>query len=152
MSETTSNPSLPASHWMGALRQDDRDLLSSYGEFIPAHPGQAVIREGTEQDNFYFVVSGKLEVRRGGALGEQVIAYIGPGEAMGEVCMFDPGPATATVVPVEFSQLWRINQDELLNFIKDNPGAGAVVLLATSSILAQRLRTAGHADALTPGA
>jgi CRP-like cAMP-binding protein len=150
MSEESSNPSLPASHWMGALRQDDRDLLSSYGEFIPAYAGQAVIREGTEQDNFYFVVSGKLEVRRSGALGEQIVAYIAPGEAMGEVCMFDPGPASATVVPTEFSQLWRINRDELLSFINDNPGAGAVLLLATSSILAQRLRLSGHADTHSP--
>ena len=41
---------------------------------------------------------------------------------------------------VEFSQLWRIADDDLMGFMKENPGAGNVLLRTLASILAQRLR------------
>ncbi len=38
MSETFSKPTLPTFSWIGHLKDDDRELLSSYGEFFPGHP------------------------------------------------------------------------------------------------------------------
>ncbi len=133
-------PQLPAVSWVTNLKPDDRDLLSSYGEFIPAHPGTPLISQGDTQDNLYVVVSGSLEVSRDG----QAIATVTEGEALGEVCLFDPGTASATVTPTIFSQLWRINRDELLSFINDNPGAGNQLLFALATTLATRLRNVGE--------
>jgi hypothetical protein len=105
MSESLSKPTLPTFSWIGHLKDDDRDLLSSYGEFFP------ILR-----------------------------ARVGPGETLGEISLFDPGPATATVTAAEFSQLWRIADEDLIQFMDDNPGAGNVLLRTLAAILAQRLR------------
>jgi CRP-like cAMP-binding protein len=141
MSELLSKPTLPTFSWIGHLKQDDRELLSSYGEFFPGHPGNVIIEEGIMQTEVLVVISGKLEVRAKQDDGSEILlAQVGPGETLGEISLFDPGPAAATVTAAEFSQLWRIADTDLMEFMKENPGAGNVLLRTLASILAQRLR------------
>lgn len=141
MSVTISKPSLPSFSWIGHLKEDDRELLSSYGEFFPGHPGMILIEEGQIQTEVFVVINGALEVRARQDDGEEVVlARVGPGETLGEICLFTPGPATATVKPVEFSQLWRIADVDLIEFMQENPGAGNTLLRTLCTILAQRLR------------
>ena len=141
MSHELSKPTLPIFSWIGHLKDDDRDLLSSYGEFFPGHPGVAIIEEGVQQTEVLVVISGKLQVHSMQANGEaRLLAEVGPGETLGEISLFTPGPATATVIPTEFSQLWRIADSDLIQFMTDNPGAGNVLLRTLATILAQRLR------------
>jgi CRP-like cAMP-binding protein len=141
MSESLSKPSLPTFSWIGHLKEDDRDLLSSYGEFFPGHPGNVIIEEGAMQTEVFVVISGRLEVHARQEDGSvALLATVGPGETLGEISLFSPGPAAATVTALEFSQLWRIADDSLMEFMQENPGAGNVLLRTLASILAQRLR------------
>jgi CRP-like cAMP-binding protein len=136
-----SKPTLPTFSWIGHLKEDDRDLLSSYGEFFPGHPGNVIIEEGAMQTEVFVVISGKLDVRARQDDGSEILmAQVGPGETLGEISLFDPGPAAATVTAIEFSQLWRIADADLMHFMEENPGAGNVLLRTLASILAQRLR------------
>ena len=141
MANDLSKPSLPNFSWIGHLKDDDRELLSSYGEFFPGHPGTVIIEEGMPQTEVFVVISGKLQVH---AMQEdgvaRLLAEVGPGETLGEISLFTPGPATATVIATEFTQLWRIKDSDLIQFMTDNPGAGNVLLRTLATILAQRLR------------
>jgi hypothetical protein len=111
------------------------------GEFFPGHPGTVVIQQGVVQTEVFVVISGQLEVVAERPDGSHMIrARVGPGETLGEISLFDPGPATATVTATEFSQLWRIADEDLIQFMEDNPGAGNVLLRTLAAILAQRLR------------
>jgi CRP-like cAMP-binding protein len=141
MSDALSKPTLPTFSWIGQLKPDDRDLLSSYGEFFPAYPGTVIIEEGAMQTSVFVVISGLLEVRaKQDDETEPLLARVGPGETLGEISLFDPGPASATVRAEEFSQLWRIADSDLIVFMEENPGAGNVLLRTLATILAQRLR------------
>jgi CRP/FNR family cyclic AMP-dependent transcriptional regulator len=141
MPSELSRPTLPIFSWIGHLKDDDRELLSSYGEFFPGHPGSVVIEEGKLQDGVFVVISGRLEVRATQEDGTiAILAELGPGETLGEVSLFDPGPATATVIASEFTQLWRIADADLIQFMTDNPGAGNILLRTLATILSQRLR------------
>src|ERR1700761_8868180 len=141
MSESLSKPTLPTFSWIGHLKPDDRELLSSYGEFFPGHPGNVIIEEGAMQTEVFVVISGKLEVHARQEDGSvALLAQVGPGETLGEISLFSPGPAAATVTAVEFSQLWRIADASLIEFMEENPGAGNVLLRTLATILAQRLR------------
>jgi CRP/FNR family transcriptional regulator, cyclic AMP receptor protein len=141
MANDLSKPTLPSFSWIGHLKDDDRDLLSSYGEFFPGHPGTVVIEEGVPQTEVFVVISGKLQVHVMQLDGvARLLAEVGPGETLGEISLFTPGPATATVIATEFSQLWRIKDSDLIQFMTDNPGAGNVLLRTLATILAQRLR------------
>jgi CRP/FNR family transcriptional regulator, cyclic AMP receptor protein len=136
MSDDLSRPSLPATKFLSGLRPDDRDILGSYGEFIPALPGTTLITEGAEQPNVYFVISGSLAVYRDG----EEIALLHEGDSIGEIGLYAPDKANATVAAKGFSQLWRINQVELRNFIQDNPVAGNEILTSLLTIVSERLR------------
>ncbi|HEX4140508.1 MAG TPA: cyclic nucleotide-binding domain-containing protein [Candidatus Methylacidiphilales bacterium] len=141
MSDTLDKPTLPTFSWIGHLKDDDRELLSSYGEFFPGHPGTVIIEEGAMQTEVFVVISGKLEVHARQEDGSvALLAQIGPGETLGEISLFSPGPAAASVTAVEFSQLWRIADESLMEFMQENPGAGNLLLRTLATILAQRLR------------
>jgi len=141
MSEAQSNPILPTFSWIGHLKQDDRELLSSYGEFFPGHPGNVIIEEGVLQTEVFVVISGELEVYSNREDDTEVLlARVGPGQTIGEISLFNAGPATATVRASEFSQLWRIADADLIQFMQDNPGAGNLLLRTLVTILSQRLR------------
>ena len=141
MPDNPAKPALPTFSWVGHLKDDDRELLSSYGEFFPGHPGNVIIEEGVQQTEVFVVISGELEVHSNDEDGNPVLrARVSPGETIGEISLFDPGPALATVTASEFSQLWRIADSRLIQFMEDNPGAGNVLLRTLASILAHRLR------------
>jgi CRP-like cAMP-binding protein len=126
---------------MSLLKDDDRELLSSYGEFIPGHPGNTIIKDGETLSEFFVVLSGEMEVRYRQEDGTyQTVAIVGAGATLGEVSMFDPGPATATVVATKFCQIWKIDAANLFQFIQDSPGAGNILLISLVKILSQRLR------------
>ena len=140
MSSNFDRPTLPSLGWVADLKEDDRDLLASYGEFFGLQPDHDMIRQGDEQRHLFFVISGKLEVRRSGLRDDIVLAVIQPGEAFGEIAIFDPGPASAHVRALEFSQIWRIDSDSLGAFLNDNPMAGNSLLVRLATLLSQRTR------------
>lgn len=134
-------PQLPRVSWVAGLRDDDIELLSSYGEFLPAQNGQTIIAEGHNQDHLHVLISGSLIVKRASDLGELVVTQIEAGEIFGEVSVFDPGPASASVLSNDFCQVWRISREELMNFMADNPVAGNQMMVGLATTLAQRLRS-----------
>jgi CRP-like cAMP-binding protein len=134
---------LPTIGWAAELKQDDRDVLASYGEFIPASPDTILIHEGEVQTNLYVVIKGGLKVVREVHGQREVVAIVRSGESIGEVGVFEGGVATATVISVEFSQLWKIDRDQLHTFMEDNPGAANKLLLALVRLLGNRLRKSG---------
>ena len=141
MADLSSNE-LPAVSWLADLKDDDRELLSSYGEFIPAHKDHVLIQQGATQPYLYFVISGKLQVTA--VMGKDRQKYslgtIGTGESIGEMSLFDNGSASATIIPLEFCQLWRIDRKNLNDFLNDNPGAAVKILSALLATVSRRLR------------
>jgi len=140
MAESFDRPTLPKTGFLEAMADDDRDLLASYGEFRGVQPDHDMIRQGEEQQQVYFVISGKLEVRRQGLADDIVVGIISPGESIGEMSVFDAGPASASIRALEFSQIWVIDGVSLKSFIRDSPVAGNQILLGLATILSQRVR------------
>jgi CRP/FNR family transcriptional regulator, cyclic AMP receptor protein len=149
MSQELTKPELPALSLLAGMAGEDRALLSNYGEFLPAHPGQLIIAEGREQDSLYFVISGLLHVHMEVDGRTTFIARIGAGESLGEVNVFDPAKASASVTAKEFSQIWRANRGEIDDFVRAYPEAGARLLAGIITCMSQRIRhmnerLAGH--------
>ena len=140
------NPDLPAIGITEFLTDDERSVLSGYGEFVPVQADQMLIAEGQAQDSLYLLVSGRLEI-----FTEQErrinLGVVEPGQCVGEVNMFDPKDASASVSGEGFSQAWRIDRGQLENFMNDNPIAAAKFLIGIASHLSKRVRQAN--DTLT---
>ena len=122
------------------LGDDDRRLLSSYGEFLPVPANQTIIKEGEEQESLYFIISGLLHATIERAGRSTLLGRVRTGETLGEVNIFTGGAASATVTAVEYSQVWRIDLGSLEDFINAHPLAAAHLLIGIATTLSKRLR------------
>lgn len=140
MSQDLSIPKLSALGILEPLGDEDRDILSGYGEFLPVQKDQHIIEEGLDQSSLYFVISGKLHATSMRAGHMVLLGTIKTGETVGEMNLLDPAKASATVTAVEFSQVWRINGDSLEQYINEYPKAAAWLLIGVGRTIAHRLR------------
>lgn len=140
MSEKLTRPELPAVGIVAELEQEDRALLGDYGEFLPAQPGQILIKAGDAQEHLYLVISGLLHVTIMVDGRTKLVARIEGGETLGEVNVFDPAKASATVVAQDFSQIWRANRSDIDLFVKAYPQAGSVLLAGIIGVMCRRIR------------
>lgn len=136
-----SIPKLPALGILEPLGDEDRDILSGYGEFLPVQPDRHLIEEGLEQNCLFFVISGKLHATSMRSGHMVLLGTISRGETIGEMNLLDPGKASATVTAVEFSQIWKIDGGSLESYINEYPKAAAWLLIGIGRTITRRLRT-----------
>lgn len=133
-------PEIPAVGIAAQLEDEDRRLLSDYGEFLPVQTGQLLIEEGKPQDSLYFVISGVLHVhtlRDGKAA---LLARIEAGATIGEINLFDPASASASVTSKSFSQIWRADRQAIEDYVAAYPVAGSRLLIGILAEMSQRIR------------
>jgi CRP/FNR family cyclic AMP-dependent transcriptional regulator len=140
MSQEFNSPQLPAMGLVVGLEEDDRMLLSGYGEFLPVQENQLLIKEGQQQDSLYFVISGILHVHTDHDGKRTLIARVEPGESIGEINIFDPGTASASVTAQAFSQIWKARREDFEAFMEAYPEAGNRLLTALITELSRRIR------------
>lgn len=140
MSEKLVRPELPAVGIVAEMDAGDRALLSGYGEFLPAQSGQKIIEAGAAQESLFLVISGLLHVTILVDGRAKLVARVEAGETLGEVNVFDPGKASATVVAQEFTQIWRANRQDIDDFVKAYPVAGASLLDGIITVMCRRIR------------
>jgi CRP/FNR family cyclic AMP-dependent transcriptional regulator len=114
--------------------------LGNYGEFLPVHEGQLLIIEGHPQDSLFFVISGVLHVHTVVDGRTVLISRIEAGETLGEVNIFDPANASASVTAKEFTQVWRADRADIEAFVAAYPEAGAVLLAGIVRMMSRRIR------------
>jgi CRP-like cAMP-binding protein len=62
------------------------------------------------------------------------------GDVIGEVNIFDPAEASATVQANEFAVLWTISRARLEAFMQAQPSAAGKLLLSIATTLSKKLR------------
>ena len=140
MSTKLTKPELPALGIVADLEPGDRALLSSYGEFLPVQSGEKIIEAGQEQECLFLVISGLLHVTIRVEGRTKLVARIEAGETLGEINVFDPKSASATVTAQEFSQIWKANRQDIDDFVKAYPEAGATFLTGILTVMCRRIR------------
>lgn len=140
MSEELVSPHIPAVGLVAELSKEDRDLLSSYGEFHLAQPDEHLITQGESHGKLFFIVSGLLHAVRKDADREVLLGPIRQGEWVGEVDLFDPSSAVCSVVVIEAAQYWCIKRADFEQFLNTYPEAGMQIVIGVASTLSKRLR------------
>ena len=138
-------PELPAIGFVEGIGDEDRQALADCGEFLLIKPDEVLIKQGDAQDSLHLVVSGLLHVY---ILAEDnrriLLKRLHSGESIGEVNIFDPDVASATVAGVEYAQVWRVDLKSLEDYLQERPVSGAHVLIGIAKQLSQRLREANE--------
>lgn len=126
------------------LDEEALAILSGYGVHHTFPKDSLIIRQNEQQLNLYIVISGRLEVFTNVGLSTREIrlAELGSGDCFGEVAIFEPGTASATVRALEDSLLWYLDVDSLQIFLQQYPHAGCGLILGINTVLSQRLQQA----------
>jgi CRP-like cAMP-binding protein len=113
-------------------------------------PGQVVIREGEVGDSLYAIVSGKVQVTRGGP--GNVLATLGPGDFFGELALITRDPRSATVTVVEQAELLRITRDLISEVVIEHPEVLTTILsFVRARLVSLLLSTSPFFGALADG-
>ena len=121
------------------LQDDDLRWLLDAGRELTIHVDAAILTEGTDPDCLYIVLSGLVGIRVA-AVGETILARLGPGELLGEMSFLEGVPASATAVAREATTLLAIPRAELADRLESDAAFGARFYKALALLAARRLR------------
>lgn len=93
---------------------------------VHARKGQMLIAQGSDADEVYLIISGRVTVSVFSANGhETFLREMGPGRLIGELAAVSRLPRSATVIAAAPTILSRVTAEAFRAFLKDVPGAGS---------------------------
>lgn len=119
---------------------NELNLLASFGDSRSFQADDILIREGEDNDHLYLVLKGKIEVLQQIDGTDKPVAVLEAGDSLGEVSVFDPGPASATVRSVGESEVWLITRESMDRLHAANPKVAYRLLSRITTCLSKRMR------------
>lgn len=101
---------------------------------------ERIIEEGTPVTALYMICDGVVHVRRLAQKREMLLGRMGVGGFFGEINLFDPGVATASIDAMKTTRLVFVNYETVREFMGGNPVAGYKIVSAMMTEMARRLR------------
>lgn len=135
-----SIPSLPARGIFRSLSDEQRAFLGGQGKFRLLAPGAVLLAQGESRNSLFFVLEGNLEVSYKSSMREVGLGMIKAGESVGEMNVFDPLSASATVKAHDTARVWEIDGDHFRAFLNEFPPVGIQILTEITAILTRRIR------------
>ncbi len=145
---SSDNAILPEMGFAAEFDAEERSQLGNFGEFLSFSEGDVLIEEGQNQESLYMVVSGTFHVQTVLTGRSVLLGSLRVGDTVGEVNMFDPGKASASVVSLSFSEVWRIDRTRLEQYLEAHPRTAARLLVNVATQLSKRLRKTNEKVAL----
>ncbi|MBP7971810.1 MAG: Crp/Fnr family transcriptional regulator [Candidatus Nanopelagicales bacterium] len=120
-----------------ALDAEAAVALRSSMDTVNLSKGQILFHEGDRGERLYIITDGKMKLGHTSTDGrESLLAVLGPGELLGELSLFDPGPRTATATALTDVSLMALAHVALRPWLTGRPEVAEALLAA----LARRLR------------
>lgn len=144
--------SLPGYGFARDLDTERRKLLSQWGEFFAFDEGEVLMTEGEHHDSLFLVLEGTLAPSR--AISEHSVIplkAIKRGGVFGEVNLFDPKGARATVRALTAGEVWCIRREQLLAWLDSDHIICRTLLTWMCEKLARRIRRTDQRYAATRG-
>jgi CRP/FNR family transcriptional regulator, cyclic AMP receptor protein len=109
--------------------------------------GQVIYSQREHGNQLYIIITGKVKIARSCADGrDKLLAVTGPGDLLGTLAMYDPGPHAVTATAITDVCLATIGREELRAWIVNHPAVADQLL----RLLARSLRyTDDHTADLT---
>jgi CRP/FNR family transcriptional regulator, cyclic AMP receptor protein len=112
--------------------------LLEVAQLHEADAGEALVAEGTPSAELFIVLEGTLDITTEG----RRMTTVGPGAYFGEVSLFDPGPAGATIVTDQGCSVLRLGRDQLEQLRQADPALAATLVGDVLRSLVARTRAA----------
>jgi len=116
------------------FRQTPDDVLAdvaSQVDELAFDKGEIIFRKGDHGDSLYVIVSGRVEVRDG----ERLLNELDEGAIFGELALLDPSPRSATVKTLEPAHLLQLNDEHFRTVLAERPEVAAAVIHVLTSYI-----------------
>lgn len=131
---------LPAVGFLAGVSAEHRAFLTSFGRFVRPRNGETFIDAGSPQDALNLVLSGTLHVVANAGDRPMLLATVGEGDSLGEINLFDPATASATVIARSDCLIWSVTREEIDGLIEADTEAGLGVMKGLLQQLSRRVR------------
>ena len=101
---------------------------------------ERIIEEGTPVHALYLVLDGVVHIRRLAQKREMLLGRLGVGGFFGEINLFDPGVATASIYAMKATTVAFVDYESLREFMTAQPAAGYKMVSGMMTEMARRLR------------
>lgn len=122
------------------LTEDELKAFASILSPWQVDAGAQILEEGQIVTHLYFVEDGSVQVRRLAQGRELLLGRFGPGAFFGEVNLFDPGTATASIWAMKPTKMAVVDYGTIREFLSTYPGIGFKIVSVIVAELAKRLR------------
>ncbi|MGA9838852.1 MAG: cyclic nucleotide-binding domain-containing protein [Thermoplasmata archaeon] len=114
---------------------NDRDLkrLAQIALVRQIAKDSVIVTRGEKGIGFYVVLSGRVQVRKGG----KVVAHLGPGDFFGELALFENRPRSADVVAVESTRVVVLSRWEFWGFASERSDLLRIIIQEMARRIAQ---------------
>ena len=123
------------------LSDDELDMVANLLTIKQAKKGDKILEEGSIVNHLFIICDGAVHVRRLAQTREMMLGRLGVGAHFGEINMFDPGTATASIYAMTTpTRLAYVDYQTLREFMSANPATGYKIVSSMMSEMARRLR------------
>ena len=125
------------------LRQLTDDELRAFAALFSQRevkPKERIIEGGAPNRAFYIICGGVVHIRRLAQKREMLLGRLGVGGFFGEINLFDPGMATASVYAMKPTTLASVDYDTLRTFMTDHPTTGYKIVSSMMTEMCRRFR------------
>lgn len=125
------------------LRQLTDDELGAFAALFTQRevkPKERIIEGGAPNRAFYIITGGVVHIRRLAQKREMLLGRLGVGGFFGEINLFDPGMATASVYAMKPTTLASVDYDTLRAFMVEHPVTGYKIVSAMMTEMCRRFR------------
>ena len=134
---------VPLLKTVSIFRKLDESELSAVADLILVREAafkECLLEEGKPVTHFYIISAGAVHIRRLAGKREMLLARMGPGHFFGEINLFDPGVASASIYAMKPTRLLEFEYGRFHTFMEENPAAGYKIVAAMMTELARRFR------------
>ena len=128
---------------MKFLKQFDvqnQEILRNSARILRLDPGQYLLRRGDPGGDIYVVQTGTLEVVDTRSTPEVILAYLEPGDVVGEMAFVDDSPRSADVRAGGLVQILHWPRDDMHRLLQHQPNLAAQFYESVARMAASRLR------------
>lgn len=108
-------------------------------------PGEVLMQEGDPATHLFIIQEGELAIYRG----QELLVFLGSGDYVGEMGIFDDEPCSATAMAQKLTYTVSISGEELKELLRQEPDIGFKIQQNLLRVLIRRLRHTSHALAWT---
>lgn len=123
------------------LTDSELEAFAALLSIREAKNGERILEEGTIVNQLSIIYEGVVHVRRKAQTREMLLGRLGVGAFFGEINLFDPGTATASIYAMKTpTRLAAVSYESLRNFMSAHPSTGYKMVSAMMAEVCQRLR------------